>query len=408
PMAPNESSVVVTHQPSAPSPGLVLFNSEEQSDIVFLVGEDEANIWRFPAHSFIVENASPIFKAIVDSTDRSSAAVDRQITKKINYCKPEIFRIILRHIYTAEISITSVPNALTLFTAGNQFLLNDLCRLCLTFLYDNCSVDNVLEMLSHFSQFSYLRPTFLDPDLQSFVGSGGGMGSPVHCNRQSSIQFADNCDNILNELITRCYYTLDRSAAVILMSDGFANLDHDLVVKILSRDTLDVPSEWVVFESIRRWSCQQCTRQCREMSGENMRAVLGKALYCPRYLTMSVDEFVRGPHASDLLSDGERQALLARLTGDTQVPMPVHLTGRKLDVRRRFVERPSLEGRLAAAADQPSSSMGLAADSVSANGAASNANVGSNAGIIAKKKSTSKKLLNGLGDLVICVIRLLD
>ncbi|CAG2111666.1 unnamed protein product, partial [Medioppia subpectinata] len=72
PMAPNESSVVVTHQPSAPSPGLVLFNSEEQSDIVFLVGEDEANIWRFPAHSFIVENASPIFKAIVDSTDREN------------------------------------------------------------------------------------------------------------------------------------------------------------------------------------------------------------------------------------------------------------------------------------------------------------------------------------------------
>ena len=293
-----------------------------------------------------------------------------------------------RHIYTNEITITSVANALELFSAANQFLLDDLCRICLTFLYDNCNEDNVLEMLSHFSTFSYLRPSYLTPvDLN---------GSPVSLSalmsRQSSLQFSNNCDNILNELITRCYYTLDSSASRILASDAFSNLEHDLIVKILSRDTLNIVSEMEVFESIKRWACHQCKRQCLELTGDNKRQVLGKALYCPRYLAITFDEFMRGPQMSDLLTDEEKRPLLARLAGDSQVPpLPDQLRARKQDVRRRFVEQ----------VPKP------IANEMVANNSSAGIN-GSNAGIIAKKKSTSKKLLNGLGDMVIFVIRLLD
>ncbi|CAG2176612.1 unnamed protein product [Oppiella nova] len=399
-MAPNDSHHSATSQPSAPSPGLVLFNSEEQSDIVFMVGNEGEPSWRIPAHSFIVENASPVFKAIVDTTDRTG---QQQTTiRQINYCKPEVFRIILRYIYTNEIAMGSVPTALTLFTAANQFLLNDLCRQCLAFLYDHCRADNVLDMLAHFTQFSYLRPAYLAPDINTFNGAGGCPSSPSALNRQSSLQFHSNCDNVLNELITRCYHTLDREAAVILESEAFANLEHDLVVKILSRDTLNVATESTVWEAIKSWSCQQCARECRELTADNRRSVLGKALYCPRYLTMTADEFMRGPHAGDLLSEQERQALLARLTGDAQWPLPVHLTGRKLDVRRAFVDQsPARGSRLA-------DDRVLSADMSPTDGSMNGRTSGANAGIVAKKKSTSKKLLNGLGDLVICVIRLLD
>ncbi|XP_054168895.1 BTB/POZ domain-containing protein 6-B-like [Oppia nitens] len=432
-MAPNDSSfspavtttttTAVTAQPTAPSPGLVLFNSEEHSDIVFMVSNDSRPVWRFPAHSFIVENASPVFKAIVDSggggggfggADRTADAKQQHI-KQINYCEPEIFYVILRHIYTNEITITSVSNALTLFTAANQFLLGDLCRLCLTFLYDNCTDETVLEMLSHFSQFSYLRPSYLTTTppttttaAAADINSNSVSSSPI-ISRQASLQFSSNCDNILNELITRCYYTLDSEAVKILSSDGFINLEHDLIVKILSRDSLNIVSETTVFDCIKRWSCQQCTRQCKEMTADNKRTLLGKALYCTRYLTMTVDEFMRGPHSSDLLSDQERQALLARMTGDTRVPMPSHLTGRKLDVRRVFVEQKQHLKRLDELTSPSSpSAMANCPLNTGTTGSSSSSSNGGNAGIIAKKKSTSKKLLNGLGDLVICVIRLLD
>ena len=296
-----------------------------------------------------------------------------------------------RHIYTNEITIKSVANALELFTAANQFFLDDLCRLCLTFLYDNCNEDNVLEMLSHFSLFAYLsKSSFLSPvDV-----NGSPIALSTYMSRQPSQQFANNCENILNELITRCYYTLDSSASHIMASDAFSNLEHDLIVKILSRDTLNIRSEIEIFECIKRWACHQCKRQARELTGDNKRQILGKALYCPRYLTMTFDEYMRGPQMSDFLSDEEKRPLLARLSGDNQVPpLPEQLTARKLDVRRKFVELVPKPSAQVLATNSAITCIGVN---------------GSNAGIVAKKKSTSKKLLNGLGDLVICVIRLLD
>jgi hypothetical protein len=238
-------------------------------------------------------------------------------------------------------------------------------------------------MISHFSQFSYLRLSSTTPDNNVLKESSEGPAS-----RQSFHQYSNNCDNILNELITRCYRTLDSEAKQILCSEAFSNLDHELMVKILSRDTLNVGTEMDVFDCIMRWSCQQCKKLCKELTGDNKRRVLGKALYCPRYLTLTADEFMRGPYNSDVLTDEEKNPLLARLTGDCQVVLPDYLSGRKLDIKRIFVEQ--------------------ANNGVEGLASTSNTATNSNAGIIAKKKSTSKKLLNGLGDLVICVIRLLD
>lgn len=81
--------------PSAPSPGLVLFNNEEQSDMVFLVGKEENKLWRFPAHSFILEDSSPFFKAL--ATARKEKAANNERTEiRVNWCEPETFHAILK------------------------------------------------------------------------------------------------------------------------------------------------------------------------------------------------------------------------------------------------------------------------------------------------------------------------
>ena len=81
--------------PSAPSPGLVLFNNEEQSDLIFLVGKDEKNPWRFPAHSFILEDASSFFKAIA-SANREKFLGNEATEIRVNWCEPETFEAILK------------------------------------------------------------------------------------------------------------------------------------------------------------------------------------------------------------------------------------------------------------------------------------------------------------------------
>lgn len=87
--------------PSAPSPGLVLFNTEEQSDIVFTVGIDQEAInthtaWRFPAHSFIVAEASPIFAEMIRTQVDPYRGIPGVKPEIRIHCPPEIFHILLR------------------------------------------------------------------------------------------------------------------------------------------------------------------------------------------------------------------------------------------------------------------------------------------------------------------------
>lgn len=90
--------------PSAPSPGLVLFNSEDQADMIFNVGIDASDIWRIPAHSFVVSGASPVFQAIIDSRQGSLGINFKEGDKKPEfsiYCQPELFHLMLRYVFVS-------------------------------------------------------------------------------------------------------------------------------------------------------------------------------------------------------------------------------------------------------------------------------------------------------------------
>lgn len=89
--------------PSAPSPGLILFNCEDQSDIIFSVTlnppinqEDglkcDSNKWRFPAHSFIIQESSPFFASLVQQLKNEKKS---KPIVNIN-CQPELFHLLMR------------------------------------------------------------------------------------------------------------------------------------------------------------------------------------------------------------------------------------------------------------------------------------------------------------------------
>lgn len=99
--------------PSAPSPGLVLFNTEDQSDISFIVGTSDTDTWRFPAHSFVLSDSSPVFANIISTLNNHRSVNDQDLDglnkscgkdgKESNssreimiHCHPEIFCIMLR------------------------------------------------------------------------------------------------------------------------------------------------------------------------------------------------------------------------------------------------------------------------------------------------------------------------
>lgn len=81
----------LSSNPSAPCLGFALFNNEEQSDIVFMVG-GENDLWRFPAHSVILLEASPFFKNILNECDKNN----NRHNIRIDWCNPTSFQTVLK------------------------------------------------------------------------------------------------------------------------------------------------------------------------------------------------------------------------------------------------------------------------------------------------------------------------
>ena len=177
--------------------------------------------------------------------------------------------------------------------------------------------------------------------------------------------------------------------------------------------------------------------------GENKRLLAGKALYLVRYLTMSKDEFLEGPYVSDLLIGEEKLVLLNAIhngcidqehfmydeqTADQilisengtinlddfdlkQTQTLNHdlqwlLSETKMNVKRKY-SRPTC---LVAPNRINLSNNHTLLDELNndKNNNSQQFGINSSGNGTIKKKSKHKKLLNGIGDFIICFIQLLD
>jgi hypothetical protein len=260
--------------------------------------------------------------------------------------------------------------------------MHDLIRACLTYLQQKACPENVLEILSFLRRYSAALTDSCNNYSHQKQQNNSLLPPPLYPSLENVMQG----ENLLNELIAKCYVILDANADEILSrADSIECLDHDLLMEIMNRDTLSLSSEAVAFECLLTWSCQQCLKQRMPVTWENRRSLLSEAVYSARYLIMSLEEFMKGPYASDLLSDEDKSYLLARHRGDVSDAPPKAMIGRKLDVPRK-----NLNGLMIRTCDCKSKKR-----------AAGDSNE-------PRKKSASKKLLNGLSGFMICVIQLLD
>ncbi|KAG8182618.1 hypothetical protein JTE90_009981 [Oedothorax gibbosus] len=378
-------------QPSAPSPGHLFYNSEDHSDITFMVGQEE---WRFPSHSFILDKIPALLPTLLDSAlgtpqseevrsrlsnmEASAGETVTPIILKLPNLQPEVFEQMYRYIYTGQVTFLTVESTLKLLRPSQVYHLPQLTSHCLSHISKNVTPSNVLLVLSHLL-FPEARP-----DLQ-----------------QTSLE-EDTCchdnENEQNELVVKCFLIVDRHADEILQSELFETLEHTLMVEIIKRDTLQVSSEAVVFDSVMRWACRACKKQRKELTSDNKCSVLEKALFLVRYLTMTPEEFLRGPVSHGVLTKEDKDIFLTRLTSPSSPsPLPERWSGWKISEKRK---------RQVALVSTVSSELSDADLGLSPSNSIQPVNTGKrNDG---KKKSMSKKLLNGVGDLVICVIQLLD
>lgn len=88
----------------------------------------------------------------------------------------------------------------------------------------------------------------------------------------------------LNVLRQNAMLEIDKSGDHFLKQPEFSNLHYQDVLDIVTRDTLQVSSENVVYCAIMRWADAECQRKGLVTEDLNVKAVLNELIYATRYL----------------------------------------------------------------------------------------------------------------------------
>jgi len=115
-----------------------LFTSQTSSDISFIV---TGQVIR--AHKLILSARSPVFAAMFQ-LDMKEKGMDHIVIPEM---APDIFRALLRFIYTDQVQLTD-SNVPQLLAAANQFLLPSLKSKCEEFIMEHLTTENCVEMLT--------------------------------------------------------------------------------------------------------------------------------------------------------------------------------------------------------------------------------------------------------------------
>lgn len=115
-----------------------LLISYEWSDCCFSVsGKD------FKAHKLILCISSPVFEAMFYGPLSTSDCV------VVPDIEPDIFQQLLNFIYTDKVELSSIEQALELLYAAKKYLLDELTEMCITYVKNHLSIDNIITILNY-------------------------------------------------------------------------------------------------------------------------------------------------------------------------------------------------------------------------------------------------------------------
>ncbi|XP_055357180.1 BTB/POZ domain-containing protein 2-like isoform X2 [Paramacrobiotus metropolitanus] len=196
---------------------------------------------------------------------------------KITDMDPETFRIILRFIYYDQIGPFNKSTSFSALYAAKKYGIPILKNACDQYLRQNVAADNCL---AWFVQAKLYDET----DLENF-----------------------------------CLEKIDLWAASVLQSADFLEIDLDVLIIILRRDTLKV-KEMDVYNAVTKWANHQCELKKLELTGANQRSVLKDALFLIRFPNMASEEVASGPAKSGLLTAEEISQLFQFWFAKTALP----------------------------------------------------------------------------------------
>lgn len=111
---------------------------------------------------------------------------------------------------------------------------------------------------------------------------------------------------------------IDSDPETVFCQEYFQELSSTEVKELVSRDTLRLTKESILFEALDRWAMFECRRNGVKPTASNKRAALSDDVwYSVRYLLMTDREFIEGPMASGIFFSEESAYIVARILGHT-------------------------------------------------------------------------------------------
>jgi hypothetical protein len=106
------------------------------------------------------------------------------------------------------------------------------------------------------------------------------------------------------DLVKTCLDFIQRHTKDVLETNGFLDMENQPLVALVRHPQLRV-SELELFEAVIKWAKTKCARSGMQESGENLREVLGDAVYEIRFATMKFEEFTSKVSPLNVLSTEE-------------------------------------------------------------------------------------------------------
>ncbi|XP_032902451.1 BTB/POZ domain-containing protein 2-like isoform X2 [Amblyraja radiata] len=312
-----------------------LFNNEILSDVHFLVGKGMGT-QRIPAHRFVLAVGSAVFDAMFNG---GMATTSTEI--ELPDVEPAAFLALLKFLYSDEVQIGPETVMTTLYTA-KKYAVPALEAHCVEFLKKNLRADNAFMLLTQ--RHRAICGNTCIRSGEAFVGQPSGFQGSVSVwprNREDRERELNGDEEIKEgdqvgegearlfdepQLASLCLENIDKNTSDAINAEGFTDIDLDTLMAVLERDTLGI-REIRLFNAVVRWAEAECQRQQLQLTSENKRKVLGKALSLIRFPLMTIEEFAAGPAQSGILTDREVVSLFLHFTVN---PKP----------RVEFIDRP--------------------------------------------------------------------
>jgi len=267
----------------------MLLNTSKFSDIVFVVlGKDDEQPQRYPAHKVLVSSRSPVFEAMFYGPDRIIAAShEDEIEIEIgDGVKPESFAILLSWVYTDTLGSMDDRTVINVMSSAKKFELEGLRVECLK---------KAKEMLKNDSKKCVLP--FL---------------------RDSQALNED-------ELTESCLQLISSNSQQLLSQnrEAFVELSVQAILAIAKLDVLSIP-EFDLFMLVCEWAVKEAEREQLDNSIRSQRFVLLNVLPLIRFPTMDPEKLAIEVRQTGLLSTEELNELYSHVLSkgavDTKYP----------------------------------------------------------------------------------------